>query len=296
MKLSSSSKAWITGALLATLPLTMTLVFSGENEDKLPPGLENANWTVETLSSSEAAVVGASEPEPIAEEETETASGEESARIAETNDEPPKPEASPRAESSVVKVPVFAGFEHSRFQKHDQLIAKYVAAFNENPALWAGATDRQALKITRLTAAQVKSHMIQESGGADARSRAAWRKDPLQANVPGDWSSYKKYVGLHRPRNRNEGSIEANLKAGIMILARKGFGTSGQPAANTPANRFGGWRQALERYNGRNDLTAENRPYRQVYASRILKRAAEPRVYTSIPIKRSGKKRRSRGR
>lgn len=294
MKLSSSSKAWLTGALLATLPLTMTLVFTGANEDKLPPGLETANWTVETVAAETVAAA----PPVIAEEPSEESNDAESVEVADSpmEEAAPPPEPPPRTKEAVVKVPVFAGFEQSRFQKHDALIAKYVAAFNENPALWAGATDRQALKITRLTAAQVKSHMIQESGGADARSRAAWRKDPLQANVPGDWSSYKKYVGLHRPRNRNEGSIEANLKAGIMILVRKGFGTSGQPAANTPSNRFGGWRQALERYNGRNDLTAENRPYRQVYAGRILQRASSPKVYTSIPIRKYGKKRRSRKR
>lgn len=291
MKISPASRAWLTGASLAIFPLALTLVFSGANEDLPPPGLERANWKVETVESNEGAEI-ASEADGGGEEESESSVESESVVVAEQVEEPRRV-ALAEATSSVVKVPVFAGFEHSRFQKHDALIARYVAAFNENPALWAGATDCQALKITRLSAAQVKSHMIQESGGADARSRAAWRKDPLQANVPGDWSSYKKYVGLRRPRNRNEGSIEVNLKAGIMILVRKGFGTSGQPAANTPANRFGGWRQALERYNGRKDLTADNRPYRQVYAARILKRAAEPRVYTSIPIRKSGKKRRS---
>ena len=116
------------------------------------------------------------------------------------------------------------------------------------------------------------------------RSRAAWSKDPLQANVPGDWNPYKKYLGLREPRRRNEGSLEKNLKAGIMLLARKGFGVSGQPASNRPEGGFDGWKPALQRYNGRSDKAADGRMYREAYAERILKRASSPTCETPIPI------------
>ncbi len=40
--------------------------------------------------------------------------------------------------------------------------------------------------------------MIQETGGADSRSQAAWKVDPLQVNVLGDWGEEKKFLGLKK--------------------------------------------------------------------------------------------------
>lgn len=187
------------------------------------------------------------------------------------------------------RVPMFKGFENARYQKYDRLIEKYVADFNAHPERWAGATAAQAGAIPRLTAAQVKAHMIQETGGGDVRSSAAWAKDPLQCNVPGDWNPYKRYLGLREPRKRNEGSLEANLKAGIMLLARKGFGVAGQPASNRPQGSFDGWETALRRYNGRSDKAADGSLYRDAYATRILDRArrgTKSNVEISIPTKK----------
>lgn len=291
-----SARALLIGAAVAVVPLALTLTLTGEQADRAPEGSEKTEGTLVVVENVPVGELPVEEPESADPEE-----GGEAEVTPETDETPPPPPppktpAKPTGEPVSVRVPIFAGFENPRFQKHDALIARLVAAFNANAALWAGSTAGQAGGIAKLTAAQVKSHMIQESGGADVKSRAAWRKDPLQANVPGDWSSYKKYVGLHKPKNRNEGSLEANLKAGIMILARKGFSPSAQPAANQPRSVFGGWRRALQRYNGRTDLTAENRPYREVYAGRILQRASQPRVYTDIPIRRRSKKNRPRRR
>lgn len=298
------SSAWglRIGIAILIVPMTLTLVLTGENEDRVPPAVERAigdevaahrESLMEKFRKLRGKVRRAAPV--VAETPREEAAEVESSEIVATPDR--KVAAAPRAETksaSLPSVPVFAGFEDPRFQMHDKLIAKCVAAFNAHRETWAGATPGQASQISPITTAQVKSQMIQESGGANALSRAAWRKDPLQANVPGDWSSYKKYVGLHRPRNRNEGSLEANLKAGIMILARKGFSPSAQPAANRPSSRFGGWRQALQRYNGRSDLTPSGVPYRDVYASRILQRAAKPSVHQKIPIKPTKSRRRRR--
>lgn len=181
-------------------------------------------------------------------------------------------------------VPVFKNFENNRYQQYDALIARLVDDFNRNPAKWIGGTAAQGGRMPKLTVAQVKAHMIQETGGGDMRSRAAWAKDPLQANVPGDWNPYKKYLGLREPRRRNEGSLEKNLRAGIMLLARKGFGVAGQPAGNRPDGAFDGWKPALQRYNGRSDLAADGRKYRDAYADRILQRASSPSRETPIPI------------
>lgn len=266
------------GGALSVLPMVLTLALTGKNEDRVPGG---EVMQIEERPAERLEIEIVADPTPITPETP--LESEEKRQIPEPRviaEKSQKPTA-----GAADFVPIFAGFEHPRFQMHDELIVKCVAAFNAHRATWAGSTDAQAREIAPITAAQVKSQMIQESGGANALSRAAWRKDPLQANVPGDWSSYKKYVGLHRPRNRNEGSLEANIKAGIMILARKGFSPSAQPAANRPATRFAGWRQALRRYNGRSDLTSSGVPYRDVYASRILQRAAKPKVYHKIPIK-----------
>ena len=197
------------------------------------------------------------------------------------------PHVSAKASSS--KVPVFKGFEAARYQKYDALIARYVDEFNARRSAWIGGTEKQAEGVEPITVAQVKAHMIQETGGGDVNSRAAWARDPLQVNVPGDWNPYKKYLGLKEPRRRNEGSLEKNLRAGIMLLARKGFGVSGQPAGNRPDGAFDGWPLALKRYNGRSDKAADGRPYSEAYSERIRRRATKSEE-VPIPIRTKKRK------
>ena len=180
------------------------------------------------------------------------------------------------AEWRVRRVPIFKGFEDDRYQEHDALIVRYVDEFNRGRAEWAGATAAQARNIPQLTTAIVKSHMIEETGGRDARSVAAWDADPQQVNVPGDWSEAKASLGLKKPSRRNEGSVDGNIKAAIRFLARKGFGVSGQPAAKRPAGTFDGWQTALRRYNGRNADKVDGKSYSEVYAEHIMARAKEP--------------------
>ena len=232
--------------VLALVPVTCSFLFTGDDEDALPPPKQASRQ--ETRQVKKGAV---------------PASGGGAAKAT---------------------VPVFKGFENPRYQEHDALIATIVDEFNQNRAKWIGGTARQSQGVPEITAAQVKAHMIQETGGGDVNSRAAWARDPLQVNVPGDWNPYKKYLGLREPRRRNEGSLEKNLKAGIMLLARKGFGVSGQPASNRPEGDFDGWKPALQRYNGRSDKAADGSLYREAYAERILKRASSPTCETPIPI------------
>lgn len=192
---------------------------------------------------------------------------------------------SPRSTAGRSGLPVFRGFEHSRYQLHDELIAKMAAAFNADKAGWCGGTPEQAAKIPDIAPALVKSHMIEESGGNGRVSLAAWDVDPLQVNVPGDWGDEKKLVGLAKPLRRNEGSVENNVRAAIMYLARKGFSAAALPASERPKGYFDGWKRALQRYNGRRDRTATNRHYSDEYADKILRRAANPDRFEPIEIK-----------
>ena len=205
------------------------------------------------------------------------------------NGKPKSPQAPPRVGDMLV-LPVFRGYEDSRYQQHDALILKYVGDFNAKRGEWAGATPGQAAQIHDLSPALVKSQMIEESGGWDAKSLAAWKVDPQQVNVPGDWDEGKSELGLSKPTRRNEGTREQNVKAAIMYLARKGFGASGRPAENRPSGTFDGWHMALERYNGRNDETVDGRLYRDAYADRIVRRAAAPKSFVPISIPAKGKK------
>ena len=183
------------------------------------------------------------------------------------------------------KVPIFRGFEDARYQVHDDLIVRMTADFNAHKADWCGGTDAQAKKIADITPAMVKSHMIEESGGNGARSLAAWAADPLQVNVPGDWSDEKALLGLAKPAKRNEGELKDNVRAAIMYLSRKGFGQSGRPAKDRPAGFFDGWSDALRRYNGRRDRTDTDRYYSDEYAEKILRRAKDPDLFVPIEIK-----------
>ena len=186
------------------------------------------------------------------------------------------------AEWRVRRVPVFKGFEDDRYQEHDGIIVRCVDEFNRNRAAWAGATPAQAKRIPVLTTALVKSHMIEETGGRDAKSKAAWDVDPGQVNVPGDWSEAKKGIGLSRPEKRNEGTPEQNIRAAIKFLVRKGFGVSGQPAARRPSGVFDDWKTALRRYNGRDDEMADGRSYGETYADHIVERAKDPGRFVAI--------------
>ena len=190
----------------------------------------------------------------------------------------------PSRRSKVAGVPVFCGFEAPRYQQHDALVARLVAEFNTNKVAACGGTAEQAKRIADLTPALVKAHMIEESGGNDPRSKAAWAVDPLQVNVPGDWGDEKKLVGLAKPAKRNEGALEQNVRAAIRYLARKGFSTGARPASERPKGAFAGWKQALQRYNGRRDRTETDRYYSDEYADKILRRAKRPDVFEPIEI------------
>lgn len=173
-------------------------------------------------------------------------------------------------------MPNFNGFASPRYQQHDELIRKLVREFNSNKILFVSAIPVQAQKIPDMNEALVKSWLIQESGGNDPRSLAAWKVDPAQVNVPGDWSSYKQLIGLNPPTKRNEGTVETNLRAAIIWLSRKGFGKSGQPPTNRSDASFDGWQTALQRYNGRSVKTTNGNSYSQNYAERIIDRASNP--------------------
>ena len=189
------------------------------------------------------------------------------------------------AASGGAAVPVFRGFRSARYQKHDALIARLTKEFNADKVGWCGGTPAQAAQIPDLTPAQVKAHMIEESGGNGPVSKAAWAADPLQVNVPGDWGEEKTKLGLSRPSKRNEGTAETNVRAAIKYLARKGFGVSGRPAAVRPKGTFDGWREACRRYNGRRDRTDSDRYYSDEYADKIMRRAANPDLFVPIEIK-----------
>ena len=182
-------------------------------------------------------------------------------------------------------IPVFRGFEDARYQAYDQMILKLVADYNAHKTDWIGGSPAQAAKVADLTPAQVKSHMIEESGGNDKGSKAAWAVDPLQVNVPGDWDDAKTELGLKKPAKRNEGSLETNVRAAIMFLSRKGFGVSGRAARVRPAGFFDGWKEALRRYNGRRDRTESGHYYSDAYAGKILDRAGNPDLFVPIEIK-----------
>ena len=190
-----------------------------------------------------------------------------------------------RKEAGKAKLPVFRGFEDERYQMHDELIARLVAEFNAAKADWCGGSKEQADKIAALLPALVKAHMIEESGGNGPRSIAAWKIDPLQVNVPGDWGEEKSLVGLVKPAKRNEGTAENNIRAAIKYLSRKGFGASARPASARPKGFFDGWPVALRRYNGRRDRTDTDRYYSDEYADKILRRAANPDAFVPIEIK-----------
>ena len=185
----------------------------------------------------------------------------------------------------VAGVPVFKGFEGVRYQRHDAIVAKCVKEFNRHRGAWADANRNQAKTIPDITPELVKAHMIQETGGADSRSQAAWNGDPLQINVPGDWGEEKKLLGLTKPRQRNEGGAERNIRAAIKYLVRKGFSKSGKPVRVVDEQEFWDWATALERYNSRTTKTVSGKKYCVEYADLIIKRAENHDQKVDIEIR-----------
>ena len=187
--------------------------------------------------------------------------------------------------SLLAAVPVFKGFEDARYQQHDAIIAKCVREFNRHRGAWADANRNQARTIPDITEELVKAHMIQETGGGDKRSLAAWKGDPLQVNVPGDWGAEKELLGLKKPRQRNEGGLERNVRAAIKYLVRKGFSKSGKPVRMVDEQKFYDWATALENYNARAVMTASGKKYRVEYADLIIERAENHNRHVGIEIK-----------
>ena len=187
--------------------------------------------------------------------------------------------------SLLAAVPVFKGFEDARYQQHDAIIAKCVREFNRHRGAWADANRNQARTIPDITEELVKAHMIQETGGGDKRSLAAWKGDPLQVNVPGDWGAEKELLGLKKPRQRNEGGLERNVRAAIKYLVRKGFSKSGKPVRMVDEQKFYDWATALENYNARAVMTASGKKYRVEYADLIIERAENHDRHVGIEIK-----------
>ena len=182
-------------------------------------------------------------------------------------------------------VPVFKGFEGDRYQQHDRIIAQCVREFNRHRGAWADANRDQARTIPDITEELVKAHMIQESGGGDKRSQAAWNGDPLQVNVPGDWGDEKRFLGLRKPSQRNEGGVELNVRAAIKYLVRKGFSKSGKPVRTVDEQKFWDWATALERYNSRISKTVSGKKYCVEYADRIIQRAENHDQHVGIEIR-----------
>ena len=187
--------------------------------------------------------------------------------------------------SLLAAVPVFKGFEGARYQQHDAIIAKCVREFNRHRGAWADANRSQARTIPDITEELVKAHMIQETGGGDKRSLAAWKGDPLQVNVPGDWGKEKELLGLKKPRQRNEGGLERNVRAAIKYLVRKGFSKSGKPVRMVDEQKFYDWATALENYNARTVRTASGKKYCVEYADRIIERAENHDRHVGIEIR-----------
>ena len=186
--------------------------------------------------------------------------------------------------SLLAAVPVFKGFEAQRYQRHDKIIAKCVREFNRHRGAWADANRNQARTIPDITEELVKAQMIQETGGGDKRSVSAWSVDPLQVNVPGDWGAEKESLGLKKPRRRNEGNVELNVRAAIKYLVRKGFSKSGKPVRAVSAQEFEDWATALERYNSRTVKTASGKKYYVEYADTIIRRAENHDQHVDIEI------------
>jgi RHS repeat-associated protein len=203
--------------------------------------------------------------------------------------EPEKPElVTPKT-----KAPdVFKGFEDERYQKHDALILELVVDFNLHKKKYCGCNETQFGQIPDLTTNFVKSWLIQETGGSDKRSRAAWEIDPAQVNVPGDWTNQKEALGLglKEPKTRNTGDIRTNLKAALMFLCRKGIASSAAPGTTNPGLPFRGWIEALKSYNGRNGKTTNGKAYKKNYADQISDRANNPDKHVQIELPKPTKK------
>lgn len=175
------------------------------------------------------------------------------------------------------------GFDNERYNQHDGLIISLTDQINENKKSILDLTDEQVKNVGDISPRLVKAWMIQESGGGGKRSLAAWGKDPLQVNVPGDPFDYKSNLGLTKSLRRNSGDLKTNLRAGIVFMVRKGFGVSGQPPANRPTGFFDGFGDAIRRYNGRTDLINGTK-YSVLYRERIFNRFNNINTKYSIKI------------
>ena len=101
-----------------------------------------------------------------------------------------------------------------------------------------------------------------------------------------DWDRYKSGLGLKKSE-AGAGDLKTNIRAGVVMMIRKGFGKSGQPPNKISGRTgvFDGYKTALRRYNGRTDPTTNGSTYSVNYTNRIMRRygSAANRVAISLP-------------
>ena len=107
----------------------------------------------------------------------------------------------------------------------------------------------------------IKAWAMVESGG----DKAAFLRDPLQANNPGDWNTDKlRLLGLQKDQPMTP---ELSAQAALKWLEHKG--TRRDKATSPP--RWLGWDHAFEQYNGRNELGKDGVPLKLWYRQQVMK-------------------------
>ena len=69
-------------------------------------------------------------------------------------------------------------------------------------------------------------------------------------------------------------------------MIRKGFGRAAQMPSNNPDSTFDGYYTAVERYNGRREMTENGNLYTENYVRHIFNRANDPDTYYQVELPR----------
>ena len=138
---------------------------------------------------------------------------------------------------------------------------------------WLGSSDINSCDVSDIGKVAPSVIVMNGNSSASVRSRESMTAE--------EWEEFcRKCMEM-----KTNASLDANVRAAIMFLARKGFGKSGKAAGLRPTGFFDGWPDALRRYNARRDRTADGRYYSDAYASKILSRAKDPDAFVPIEIK-----------
>lgn len=181
---------------------------------------------------------------------------------------------------------IIKGYEDSKYQKYDYIIAAETFIFNNtSPANRPKTENNLTLDGNQpvpLSPTLVKAIALEETGLGTKNGDAGQngKNDIMQVNVTtsggSDWNENKTKYGLEKNKSA---TVQQSIYAGIRILYTKGLRVSEAKYSNGIVSEdskvkwsgddLNSWWYAIRNYNGNSDIDSNNKPHKDNYVQEV---------------------------